>query len=100
MGEGLEKVLAAVRPDLAAVYALAYGAQDVRYARLVRTRIALGLLIAAGGAVWALQGLRVAFAPRSFMTGEPLWIVIGALAVAGGLALAWFSWRGGVPGRR
>jgi hypothetical protein len=66
----------------------------------VRKRIALGLLISAGGAVWVLQGLRVAFAPRSFMTGDPLWVVIGALAVAAGLALAWVTWRRGAPGRR
>jgi hypothetical protein len=99
VGEGLEKVLAAVRPDFAAVYALAYGAQAGRYARLVRARIALGLLIAGGGAVWVLQGLRVGFAPRSFMTGDPLWVLIGALAVVGGLALAWVSWRRGAPGR-
>jgi LPXTG-motif cell wall-anchored protein len=47
----------------------------------------VGILLVAGGAVWMAQGLNLPFAPRSFMTREPTWILIGALAVVGGLAL-------------
>ena len=45
------------------------------------------------GAVWVLQGLDSQFAPRSFMTGSRVWIIIGALVVAAGIALARWSWR-------
>jgi hypothetical protein len=49
------------------------------------------LLVAAllmlGGGVWLAQGLNLPFAPGSFMTGDPLWAVIGAAAVAGGVSL-------------
>lgn len=47
----------------------------------------LGVLVALGGAVWIAQGLNLAFAPGSFMTGDRTWIVLGAMAVAGGVAL-------------
>ena len=42
------------------------------------------------GGVWTLQGIGVL--PGSFMTGEPLWAVIGAvfLAVGGSLVLVGF----------
>ena len=51
-----------------------------------------GLVIAFMGAVWMLQGLDSQFAPQSFMTGSRIWIVIGALALVGGLALIRQSW--------
>jgi hypothetical protein len=44
------------------------------------------------GIVWMLQGVDSQFAPQSFMTGTRIWIVIGALALGGGLALARWSW--------
>jgi hypothetical protein len=56
-----------------------------------RTGIIGGLLLALTGAVWMLQGLRVAFAPKSFMTGRAPWVLYGAMAVAAGLALARWS---------
>ncbi|MDQ2934997.1 MAG: hypothetical protein M3R49_08490 [Chloroflexota bacterium] len=46
-----------------------------------------GVLLAIGGCVWVLQGLNIAFAPKSVMTGDPLWIVLGSIAVVGGVAL-------------
>lgn len=67
-----------------------------RYPRPVRIGLTiLGLLLAGAGVVWILQGLRVAFAPRSFMTGDPLWIALGALTLAIGLALVIWSRRSG-----
>jgi hypothetical protein len=45
-------------------------------------------LLVLGGGVWLAQGLDLAFAPGSFMTGDPLWAVIGAAAVIAGLSLA------------
>jgi hypothetical protein len=47
---------------------------------------ALGLLLALGGAVWIAQGLNLPFAPRSFMTADRTWIVLGFLAVVAGFA--------------
>jgi hypothetical protein len=51
--------------------------------------MALGIILGIIGVVWILQGLDVAFAPQSFMTGEPLWVVLGAIAVLTGGALLW-----------
>jgi len=66
------------------------------YAQAVRvTWTVVGLLVAAAGAVWTLQGLNVSFAPRSFMTGNGLWIALGLTALAAGLALAAWGWRNG-----
>ncbi|MGZ6299866.1 MAG: hypothetical protein ACXWMN_05175 [Candidatus Limnocylindria bacterium] len=46
----------------------------------------LGLLLALGGLVWIAQGLNLPFAPRSFMTADRTWIVLGFLAVVIGFA--------------
>ena len=46
----------------------------------------LGALLVVGGAVWIAQGLNLAWAPRSFMTADRTWIVLGFVAVAVGLA--------------
>jgi hypothetical protein len=48
--------------------------------------MALGGLLVLGGAVWIAQGLNLPFAPRSFMTADRTWIVLGFVAVAVGLA--------------
>ena len=48
--------------------------------------MALGVLLVLGGAVWIAQGLNLPFAPRSFMTADRTWIVLGFLAVAVGAA--------------
>ncbi|MGB5169193.1 MAG: hypothetical protein WBN35_08960 [Acidimicrobiia bacterium] len=52
-----------------------------------------GIALAVIGAVWVLQGLNSEFAPESFMTGSPVWIVVGVLTLAGGIALARWSWK-------
>jgi hypothetical protein len=49
-----------------------------------------GVLLGVAGAVWIAQGLNLPFAPRSFMTADRTWIVLGFLAVAVGLGT--FSW--------
>jgi hypothetical protein len=54
--------------------------------------IVVGLVVAVAGGVWLLQGLNVSFVPQSFMTDSGRWIVIGGLAVVGGIALAGWSW--------
>jgi hypothetical protein len=53
---------------------------------------ALGIILGIMGAIWIMQGLDIDFAPQSFMTGDPLWVVLGAVAVLAGGALLW---RGG-----
>jgi hypothetical protein len=45
-----------------------------------------GLLILAGG-VWIAQGLNLPFAPRSFMTSDRSWILIGAATVVAGIVV-------------
>ena len=57
------------------------------------TWLIVGLLFVGAGLVWMLQGLNVPFAPKSFMTGDVLWIAIGALSVVGGGSLAVWSQR-------
>lgn len=44
----------------------------------------LGVLLLGAGLVWMAQGLNLPFAPRSFMTADRSWIVIGAVAAVGG----------------
>lgn len=53
--------------------------------------LALGVLLILAGAVWMAQGLNLPFAPRSFMTSDRSWIVIGAIAVLAGTALVGWS---------
>jgi hypothetical protein len=55
--------------------------------RMRRVWLVGGVLLVIGGSIWVLQGLNVAFAPKSVMTGDPLWIVLGIVAVLGGAAL-------------
>ena len=57
------------------------------------TGITIGLLAALAGAVWVAQGLDLSFAPRSFMTADRTWFVIGVVTAIGGVALATWSWR-------
>ena len=50
----------------------------------------LGVLVALGGLVWIAQGLNLPFAPRSFMTADRTWIVLGAVAfVIGAVTVSW-----------
>ena len=59
-----------------------------RYDRGVRTGLGvLGVLVVLGGLVWIAQGLNLPFAPRSFMTADRTWVVIGALAILAGAVL-------------
>lgn len=65
-----------------------------RYDRPLRIGpVVLGVLVALAGVVWLAQGLNLPFAPRSFMTADRAWVVIGSAAVVGGLALAWRATR-------
>ncbi len=52
-----------------------------------------GVFIALMGLVWTLQGLNSTLAPRSFMTGSGVWVVIGLITLALGGMLAVWSWR-------
>jgi hypothetical protein len=47
----------------------------------------VGILMLLGGLVWIAQGLNLPWAPRSFMTADRAWIVIGAVTALGGAAL-------------
>ncbi len=48
----------------------------------------LGVLLILGGLVWIAQGLNLPFAPRSFMTADRTWIVIGAVTVLVGMVVS------------
>jgi hypothetical protein len=48
-------------------------------------RRAIGIILLLVGIVWFFQGIGVIHG--SFMTGEALWAVIGAVCVIGGIAL-------------
>ena len=50
----------------------------------------VGVLLVLAGLVWVAQGLNLPFAPRSFMTADRTWIVLGAAPVLAGAAL--ISW--------
>lgn len=57
------------------------------------TGITIGVLAALAGAVWVAQGLNLSFAPRSFMTADRTWFVIGVVTAIAGVTLATWSWR-------
>ena len=54
-------------------------------------RVIFGVLMCAVGVVWLGQG--TGLIKGSFMTGEALWAVIGAVLLALGLALLGSAWR-------
>ena len=58
-----------------------------------RVGIVTGVLITLMGAIWILQGLSVAFAPASFMTGDRQWTLHGIIAVTVGLVIVRWSLR-------
>jgi hypothetical protein len=51
----------------------------------VRVRLIVGVILVLIGAVWFFQGIGVIHG--SFMTGEGLWAVIGAVAIFLGASL-------------
>ena len=55
--------------------------------------VTIGLLAALAGAVWVAQGINLPLAPRSFMTADRTWFVIGIVTAVSGVALATWSWR-------
>jgi hypothetical protein len=63
------------------------------------THLVLGILLILGGGVWIAQGLNLPFAPRSFMTSDRTWILIGAITVLAGLVVVGRA-RGSVGVRR
>jgi hypothetical protein len=64
------------------------------YDRHVRSLlVAVGAVLVLGGLVWVAQGLNLPFAPRSFMTADRTWIVIGAVAAMAGGVLVWWARR-------
>ena len=57
--------------------------------------VVLGAFLVLAGLVWIAQGLNLSFAPRSFMTSDRSWILIGAItAVAGGVLIGRGRQRG------
>ena len=77
--------------DQRAEYYLSLRAPQVifrRYDRGMRVApLVLGTLLILGGLVWIAQGLNLPFAPKSFMTADRAWVVIGAVAALCGAIL-------------
>lgn len=58
--------------------------------RMRTALMALGALLLLSGLVWVAQGLDLPVAPRSFMTADRSWVLIGTVvAVAGGVLIGW-----------
>jgi len=56
--------------------------------------IVLGGVMVLGGLVWMAQGLDLPYAPKSFMTADRLWILIGAAtSVTGVVLIGWARQR-------
>jgi hypothetical protein len=55
--------------------------------------IVLGVLLFIAGAIWTAQGLNLPMAPRSFMTSDRTWLVIGLVTAITGASLAIWSSR-------
>jgi hypothetical protein len=54
----------------------------------------LGVLLILAGGVWVAQGLNMPWAPGSFMTADPLWVVIGAATMLAGTVVVVRAVRG------
>jgi hypothetical protein len=57
-----------------------------RLAQIITAAILIAL-----GALWSLQG--IGYVTGSFMTGEPMWLIIGLASLAVGLTLLAWSLR-------
>ena len=57
-------------------------------------RLAGGIVLLISGTIWILQGFDLAFAPKSFMTGNTAWVLWGTAAVLAGGVLIWRSRSG------
>jgi hypothetical protein len=55
--------------------------------------LVLGILLVLGGVAWIAQGLNVPFMPRSFMTSDRAWVLIGAATALGGIVLVGWARR-------
>ena len=53
--------------------------------RSMRSRLIIGALLIAAGAVWIGQGLGIV--PGSFMSGDLFWAAVGGVALAVGVVL-------------
>ncbi|MBI2332426.1 MAG: hypothetical protein HYU84_09770 [Chloroflexi bacterium] len=48
----------------------------------------LAILLVIAGSIWILQGVNIL--PGSYMTGDPQWVINGAITVVIGAGLFWF----------
>lgn len=74
--------------------------QSAARIRVVRAVVStIGVLLVLAGLVWVAQGLNLPFAPRSFMTADRAWILIGAATAAvGAFAVGWARRQAGRVG--
>ena len=57
------------------------------------TAILFGALLAVAGLIWIAQGLNLSWAPRSFMTADRTWVLLGAAAAVAGIGLVGWGRR-------
>lgn len=71
-----------------------FAADSVSYDGPMRTAVMLiGAAMVVGGLIWLAQGLNLPFAPRSFMTSDRSWALIGAVVVVAGIAVIGWARR-------
>ena len=51
----------------------------------------IGVLVFLASGIWFLQGINVL--PGSFMSGNPQWVINGAIGMVAGAALFWWGSR-------
>ncbi|MEW5990986.1 MAG: hypothetical protein AB1736_06525 [Chloroflexota bacterium] len=64
------------------------GAPPSSPARRSRLRLVLAVALVLAGLVWTLQGAGILTAGRSFMIGDPTWVVIGLATMGVGSLVA------------
>jgi hypothetical protein len=99
--EGVRWWRRSVRPDVGSIARAPPHCKCIGIGTIGAMRIAalvIGTLLVLAGLVWIAQGLNLPLAPRSFMTADRTWVLLGAVtAVAGAALVGWSRSRRSPP---